>query len=205
MAVRLALRRARSRSRGRRRRRSARCRSGRYSRWTWIRLRAGVAHGVGDRFLPDAQQLLFDARNPARRRARRRRRRPPSPVDAVACSANARSAAAEVAAPQRRRAQVPDRVTRLADVLLDLPAHPDQLHPACVPADAGRSPASASNCSATPTRLCSSVSWISRLRRVRSCRSSENSRRTCRSRRRQAPHPASATSATIAAENQRVW
>ena len=35
-----------------------------------------------------------------------------------------------------------------------------------------------SNCSATPTRLCSSVSWISRLSRARSASTIENWRRT---------------------------
>ena len=38
----------------------------------------------------------------------------------------------------------------------------------------------ASICSATPTRLCSSVSWISRLKRARSASTAEYSRRTSR-------------------------
>ena len=49
-----------------------------------------------------------------------------------------------------------------------------------------------SNCRATPTRLCNSVSWISRLNRARSASASENWRFTRLRRKRHASSVAAA-------------
>ena len=82
------------------------------------------------------------------------------------------------------RAEVPDRLARLTDVGLDLATNARQLL-ACAHRRWTECVTMPSNCRATPTRLCSRVSWISRLSRARSARASENCCRTSASRNRQ--------------------
>ena len=163
-----------------------------------------VPDGVVDRLLADAQQLLLDvgghaARLPVTVTSKRTARSP------MALLAGLAQRGRQIARCKPRRAQIPDRLARLADVLLDVLAHPDELLPRAPTPTGSSVSAIASNCSATPTRLCSSVSWISRLKRH--ALAEQQRELPAHLPHAQPPRAASrpAPSPDIAAENQRVW
>ena len=88
--------------------------------------RGRMAHGIGDRLLSDAQELVVHLGRPGSVVAGDRRREPDRPV-ADRLPGEAPERRGEIRGLEHRRPQVPDRLARVSDIRLDLAPHAGEL------------------------------------------------------------------------------